>query len=151
MGQLCFTWSSGQDGAGGDVPVLKIAVGRSLREGEALRDLGGTPHSSSSCWAPKCGSYTTDSKHSDLRSWGHQIHSPLLTPEVGKGLACPGSRETVTNGKAVFLLRLPGWQQARQGFLSLPLGVRRPGNSQSDVVRLPDCRPAGEESPVGLP
>lgn len=31
MGQLCFTWSSGQDGAGGDVPCSKNSSGKELR------------------------------------------------------------------------------------------------------------------------
>ena len=46
MGQLCFTWSSGQDRAGGDVPCSKNSSGNGV-EGKGrglLRDLGGTPH-----------------------------------------------------------------------------------------------------------
>lgn len=160
MGQLCFTWSSGQDRAGGDVPCSKNSSGNGV-EGKGrglLRDLGGTPHPLPLPAGPPARKRTTDSKHLDLEgSWSHQHSQPLL-----KQKKRPGSRERTGQPsgvqgdghrwQAVFPLCLPGWQQARQGFLSPPLGARRAWELLGpDVVRLPDCRPAGEESPVGLP
>ena len=71
---------------------------------------------------------------------------------MGKGLDSRlGSREMVTDGELFSCCVYQGG--AGQARLSLPAfgsaqGLGTPG---ADVVRLPDCRPAGEESPVSLP
>ena len=86
MGQLCFTWSSGQDRAGGDVPCSKNSSGNGV-EGKGrglLRDLGGTPHPLPLPAGPPARKRATDSKHLDTweRKRGPSTAAPSPSPQT---------------------------------------------------------------------
>lgn len=100
------------------------------REGGSFSTWVWTPHPSPLPVGPPSRKRTTDSKHSDLGgSWGHQIsHSPSSHRKWGKDWPAVRGPGRQSQWQAVFLLRLPGQVQARQGFL-LP-GSAGPGTSR---------------------
>lgn len=162
MGLLCFTWSSEQGRAGGDAPSSKNSsgIGAEGKRKGLLRELGGTPHPLP---LPAGPSVRKRRGFREFRS-GRVLEPPAVTapPQTEEetlearsgertGQPSPAQGEG-PRWQAVFLLLLARRQQAGRGFLSLPLGAHRAWELLGpDVVRLPECRPAGEESLASLP
>ena len=135
--QLCFTWSSEQDRAGGDVPCSKNSSGNGV-EGKGrglLRDLGGTPHPLPLPAGAPVRKRAVDSKHLDLGgSWSHQRSQPLprqkRRPGSGERTGQPaGVQGDGHRWRAVFPLRLPGWSRPGKVFSPCLWERTGPGNS----------------------